>query len=78
MKGYCARENNTLVTCEKQVKTDITKQHKFSQVFIAHYPKQIYVGGKFGICFVKCRKNRKVVYYSDVRRKGCCKKKAII
>ena len=39
---------------------------------------KVNVGGKFRICFVKCRKDRKIVYYIDVERKGRCKKKAII
>lgn len=39
---------------------------------------KVNVGGKFGICFVKCRKDRKVVYYINVERKGRCAKKAII
>ena len=39
---------------------------------------KVNVGGKFRICFVKCRKDRKIVYYTDVERKGRCKKKAII
>ena len=38
---------------------------------------KVNVSGKFGICFAKCRKDSKVVYYVDLERRVAARRKPL-